>query len=106
MIPTSKSISVIGDEDLILGLEIFGFDTLFVESKEKITQLFKEVLEKKYLVCFIQEKYFPQIKNLFLEIEDPFPLVLAIPDHIQIKGLAKDLLRKITLKAIGADILR
>lgn len=105
MIPMSK-IAVIGDEDLIEGLKIFGFDTFFVKEENKITNLFKEILEKGYFFCLIQEIYFLRLKDLIKEInEKPFPLVLPLPDHREIKGVGKELLQQISLKAVGAEIL-
>jgi len=100
-----EKIAVIGDEDLILGLKIFGFDTFFV--KKDIREIFKEILEKNYSICLIQEVYFPKLRDLISEIrEKPFPLILPIPDHREIRGIGEELLREITLKAIGADILK
>jgi len=101
-----NKIAIIGDEDLISGFLIFGFDTFFVR-EDRIKELFKEVLAKDYLVYFVQERYYLKIKDILLEIEDkPFPIVYPIPDHTQIKDLAKEELRQITLRAIGADILK
>lgn len=105
---TDKSgIAIIGDEDLISGLEIFGFDIFSVNEKDELKDIFKKILEKDYLICFIQERYFPKIRDLFLEIKErPFPMLLPFPDHRGIEGEALGILREMSIKAIGQDILR
>jgi len=101
-----RSIAVIGDKDLISGLKIFGFDTFFVK-EETIKEIFKEMLEKNYSICLIQETYFSKLKNLVSEIKQRlFPLILPIPDHNQVRGEAKKILKELSIRAIGADILK
>lgn len=105
MIPMFNKIAVIGDGDLISGLKIFGFDTFAVKEKDSERKIFKEILERQYSLCFIQEVYFLKLKDLVLDVkEKTFPLILSIPDHREVKGLAKRILKEITLKAIGQDI--
>jgi len=102
-----SNIATIGDEDLVEGLNIFGFAIFLVKQEDRLKDMFREILEKGYLALLIQEKYFLKIKDLYLKIKDrPYPLVLPFSDHRGPQGEAKEILREASLKAVGQDIIR
>ena len=103
MAEDKREIVVIGDEDLISGLRIFGFDIFL--AKGNIAEIFSLILEKDYKICLVQETYFSQIKDLSLPMrERSFPLILPISDHREIKGTGKRILRELGIRAVGVDI--
>ena len=105
MTEDKREIAVIGDEDLISGLGIFGFDIFL--AKGNIAKIFSLILEKNYKICFVQEIYFSQIKDLSLPTRERlFPLILPISDHREIKGTGKRILRELSIRAVGVDIWR
>ena len=103
----SNAVALMGDEYLISGLNIFGFDTFSVNGQDKIKDIFSQILKQNYFICFIQEAYFPKIKELLLEIEErPYPMVLTFSGHWQPEGIARNMLKEMSIKAVGQDILR
>ncbi|MCM8801020.1 MAG: hypothetical protein NC912_03260 [Candidatus Omnitrophica bacterium] len=98
-----SKIVFLGDEDLISGLRSLGFDTL-VFKDERSQEISEKILSEGYALCFVQEDYFFKLEALYLKVQEkPFPIILPFPTHFSSQGLGKELLKKIILRATGAQ---
>jgi len=101
----SKKIGVIGDGDSIRGFSAIGMDIFPVTDAGSAAKKLREWAED-YAIIYITENICAEISK---EIEryknKALPAVIAIPNASGSIGYGMDNIRRITLKAVGTDLV-
>ncbi len=103
-----SSIAVLGEERNILGFKPFGVDVyLFHETGKSADEWFKEILKNKYDLIIVTESIAEKIKDQIDELwEKELPVILTIRGLGESARTSFDRLRKLVIKAVGADLLK
>lgn len=105
MIRMSK-IAVIGDRDSILMFRATGVEVFPVEGAEEAERLLRSLAGEGYVCIFLTENLVSDLKPLLEEFAArPLPALSFIPTGAGSLGLAREKLKHIVEKAVGADIL-
>ena len=102
------SIAVLGEERNILGFEPFGADVhFFSEGDGEIDDWFKTIVKKEYKLIIITETVAVKLKQQIDALwEKELPVVLTIRRLGESTGIASERLRRLVIKAIGADLFK
>lgn len=99
-------VAIIGDKDIIWGLEGLGFSTFGVTTQEEAVSALKDTANSGYSLIFILERWAGGMMGLIEELKKkPFPIIVLIPDHRGILSLSKERLKVAVRKAVGSDTL-
>ena len=103
-----SSIAVLGEERNVLGFKPFGVDVyLFYERDKDPEEWFKDIIKKKYDLIIVTESVAEKIKTQIDELwEKELPVVLTIRGLGEKARTSFDRLRKLVIKAVGADLLK
>jgi len=103
-----SSIAILGEERNILGFKPFGVDVyLYNESGKNAEEWFSEILKGKYELIIVTESIAERIKEQIDELwEKELPVVLTIRGLGETTRSSFDRLRRLVIKAIGADLFK
>ncbi|RKX94904.1 MAG: hypothetical protein DRP84_05830 [Spirochaetes bacterium] len=103
-----SSIAVLGEERNILGFKPFGVDVyLFNESGKNPEEWFSEILKENYELIIITESIAEKVSEQIDELwEKELPVVLTIRGLGETTSSSFERLRRLVIKAIGADLFK
>jgi len=102
-----NQIAVIGDSDFILGFKALGCAPYAVEEGADLRKLFGDVVKDNPLCIFILEDYALKIMDLIEQYSQASrPMIILLPDFRQELSVTEDLLSRMTIRAIGQDIIK
>ena len=103
-----SSIAMLGEERNIMGFKPFGVDVyLYHETNMPPDEWFKEILKKDYELIIITESIAEKVKDQIDELwEKELPVVLTIRGMGETARTSFERLRKLVIKAVGADLFK
>lgn len=103
-----NKIACIGDKDSVLCFMSVGFNVFSVNSEEEAKKLLLSITSAEpceYDIIYITEQYYISLADTIRRFEDrPVPAVISIPGKSGSLGTGIQMIKKLTEKAIGADI--
>ena len=101
-----NNIAVIGDNDFILGFKSLGCALYPVDEKTDPRSVFTKVIEQGFPFIFILESLALKIMDLIEQYSQKTqPLIIPLSDFRQDLSLSENLLSRVTIKAVGKDII-
>lgn len=103
-----QKILIIGKKELISVFYFAGFETLFVENADDALKKFKMLKPniQEYSNIFIIENFYIALQDEINKISNlPTPAITILPDVVENKNIAKNIIKKAVEKATGSDIL-
>ena len=101
----SDDMAVIADRETGLAFRSFGMQPLHAETGEEAGTILREA-SKKYKIIFVTENLAQHITDLITEYAtQTLPIIIEIPSFEGSEGLGKKKMKRITERAVGADIL-
>ncbi len=58
-------LAILGDQDLIFGFQGLGFKTYPLKDQQQLESILREIIEKKFAICLVQENIFELGKEKF-----------------------------------------
>ena len=102
-----SSIAIVGEERNILGFKPFGVDVYLYETNKTPEEWFADILKKNYELIIITESIAEKVKEQIDELwEKELPVVLTIRGLGETTRTSFDRLRRLVIKAIGADLFK
>lgn len=103
----THKIAAVGEEDLILGFKALGIETHPVNNPELMAEVLERLLRRDdYGIIFVSESMAEKVEGIMAEYGSrPLPSVVYIPGSEGSQGFARQRIRHIVEKAVGADIL-
>jgi V/A-type H+-transporting ATPase subunit F len=105
-------IAALGEKDIMLIFKAAGIDVFPVEDnsgesgRAGAAKKLKELADSGYEIVFITESMALKLDSIIKEYEDsPRPSIVVIPGPGERNYYAMESLRRIIIKAVGADIL-
>lgn len=97
-------VAIIADRETGLAFRSMGIQALHAEPGEA-----RDVLKKaseKYKIIFVTENLAQTVTDLITEyVDQTLPIIIEIPSFEGTIGLGKQKMKRITERAVGADIL-
>lgn len=98
-------IAIIGREDIIIGLKLFGIDIFPAEIPEKAKSVLEELVNKEYNLIFITEDIAGPLAERIKEIlEETNISVLIMPAPGVKTEIVSNMIRSSIRKALGAEL--
>ena len=98
-------IAAVGREDIISVFKIYGVECHPVEGPGKdAAEVFGKLYKKNYRIIFVTEDVYSKCSHI-IEDDRTYPQVTVLPDNRGSAGLGAQRIKKLVIKAIGADIL-
>lgn len=103
----THKIAAVGEEDLILGFKALGIEIYPVVSPEQMAEVVQRLLDThEYGIIFVSESMAEKVEAIVVEYgAHPLPSVVYIPGSEGGQGFARQRIRRIVERAVGADIL-
>lgn len=99
-------IAIIGDKDFISGFKAGGCVLYPVDDKTDLRAMFTELIEANFLCIFILESYALKIMDCLQQYKEKSrPLIIPLPDFRRDLSLTENLLSRLTIRAVGQDII-
>ena len=101
-----NNIAVIGDHDFIAGFKALGCELYPVDDKTDLHSMFTNLIKQDFSFIFILETFALKIMDLIEgHNQDVRPLIIPLSDFRQDLLLSENLLSRLTIKAVGKDII-
>jgi vacuolar-type H+-ATPase subunit F/Vma7 len=101
-----SSLVIIGDEALVSAWKLLGFETFSVTDEAKLKYTWERVLKGGYKIIYILEKWARALKPEIISLsEKTFPAVVVIPESEGAGAFSEELLKDLSLRAVGTDIV-
>ena len=98
-------IAIISDRETGLAFKSVGMQPLHAETGEEARDVLREA-SKTYKIIFITEDLAQHIADVISEfMTETEPIIIEIPSSEGTIGLGKQKMKRITERAVGADIL-
>lgn len=104
----TKKILIIGKKELIKVFKFAGFEILSVTSEEDALEKFKTLkpVIQNYSNIFIIENFYEILEDEINKLNNlPTPAITLLPDIVNNKAIAKNIIKNAVEKATGSDIL-
>jgi len=103
-------IAAFGEEDIMLIFKAAGIDvfpqSVDIREIDEAEKKFRQLVDSNYGIIFVTETVALKLDNLIREFSEKFqPSVVVIPGPGERKNYAVNNLRRIIIKAVGADIM-
>ena len=99
-----ERVAVIGEADIVLPLRALGIKIFSPKSVEEAKKIIKEIEEKKFALCFVQESLFESLREEREALRDKFcPVVVGFSDHRKITDHLARAMKELAVKATGSD---
>lgn len=100
-----SDVAVIADRETGLAFKSIGMQPLQAETEEEARTILREASDK-YKIIFVTENLAQHMADLITEYETQTePIIIEIPSFEGTVGLGKKKMKRITERAVGADIL-
>jgi len=98
-----SKIAIVGNIDIILIFEKFGFDAYLLGEKEELEEKVDLAIRENNKIIFIQEDLLKGKENLFKAYEDTvYPLIMPLPIYKDL-GMMEKMLSQATLKVTAKE---
>jgi V/A-type H+-transporting ATPase subunit F len=97
-------VAIIGEKDFILGFKGMGFSTFPVSDSSGVAQALDEIGRGGYSLVYITETFARPLLGRIDEVSRMVKADITIIPGAQEKKLGLEKLRKIAIRAVGADI--
>ncbi len=98
--------AAIGDPDILIIFRSAGIEVFPALNEAEAAQAIGEIEEKGYGLCFIQENFYPLTRQKKEKRERKIETVFVpLRDFRQEIDFIQDVLRELTVKATGSDML-
>lgn len=103
----THKIAAVGEEDLILGFKALGIEVYPVTSPEMMAEVVEKLMSSnEYGIIFVSESMAEKVEAIVADFGfQPLPSVVYIPGSEGGQGFARQRIRRIVERAVGADIL-
>ncbi|KPK39660.1 MAG: hypothetical protein AMJ78_08145 [Omnitrophica WOR_2 bacterium SM23_29] len=96
-----NSLAIIGDEDVVLGFEAFGFKVYSLKEPQQFKAILAEVLKEKAAVCLLQDDIYNSVQDEINSYRSlPLPVFIPFSKTGQ-ADLLDNIIKDIKLKATG-----
>jgi len=99
-------VAVIGEKDFIWGFKGLGFSVFPVTDVSQLDSALEEIRKGGYLLVYITETFAGPLLQKIDEVSRMAKVDITIIPGVQKKQLGLEKLRKIAIRAVGADIFR
>lgn len=100
-----KDMAIIADRETGLAFGSMGLKALHADTIEETRDILREA-SKKYKIIFVTENLAQGVTDLITEYAtQTLPIIIEVPSYEGTVGLGKQKIKRITERAIGADIL-
>ena len=99
-------VAIIGERDFILGFKGMGFSTFPVSDSSQAAQALDEIGKGGYSLVYITETFARPLLERIDEVSRMVKVDITVIPGIREKKLGLEKLRKIAIRAVGADIFR
>jgi len=97
-------VAVIGERDFIWGFKSLGFSAFPVTDVSQADSALEEIRKGGYLLVYITETFVGPLREKIDEVSRMAKVDITIIPGVQKKQLGLEKLRKIAIRAVGADI--
>jgi vacuolar-type H+-ATPase subunit F/Vma7 len=99
-------IAIIGEKDLCFPLRASGLAVFCPASAEEARMMLAEVVDEKFALCLIHEKWLEPLKAEIAELSRKFaPVCVGFSDYRAISESVEKLMRDLSIKATGSESL-
>ncbi|MGD2246848.1 MAG: V-type ATP synthase subunit F [Candidatus Methanofastidiosia archaeon] len=100
-----KDMAIIADRETGLAFGSMGLKALHAETVEETRNVLREA-SKKYKIIFVTENLAQGVTDVITEYAtQTLPIIIEVPSFEGTVGLGKQKMKRITERAVGADIL-
>jgi V/A-type H+-transporting ATPase subunit F len=101
----NKDMAIIADKETGLAFGSMGLKALHAETVEETRNVLKDA-SKKYKIIFVTENLAQGVTDIITEYAtQTLPIIIEVPSFEGTVGLGKKKMKRITERAVGADIL-
>jgi V/A-type H+-transporting ATPase subunit F len=105
MSESEHEVAIIADKETGMAFKSIGIQPLHAQTKEEAGSLLREV-SAEYKIIFVTEDLAQQLMGVITEYaSQPLPIIIEIPSFRGSLGLGREKMKRITERAVGADIL-
>ncbi len=99
-----SNLAILGDRDSILCFRAAGVDT-YGATKDDAAGVLRK-LARQYKVIFVTDNFAEQTAEIIKKFDDQtYPIVITLPSKAGSNGSGLELLKSLSEKALGVDIL-
>lgn len=99
-----EKVAIIGEADIVFPLRVLGIKVFSPKNVEEAKAMIREIEEKKYALCLVQESLFDALKEEREALRDKFcPVVVGFSDHRKITDHLAKAMKELAVKATGSD---
>ena len=99
-----ERVAVIGEADIVFPLKALGIKVFSPKNVEEAKAMIREIGEKKFALCFVQEGLFEPLREEREALRDKFcPVVVGFSDHRKITDHLARAMKELAVKATGSD---
>lgn len=101
--PFNKTLSIIGEEDVVVGFRALGFRAYPVSDLKGARALLDEIVQEKYAVCLVQENIYLAAQEEIARYKNlPLPVFIPFNKTGQLDSLER-IVKDIRLRATGTN---
>ncbi len=100
-------VAVIGEPDLVFAFKAMGLKVFSPQSLEEARKAIEVVKEKKFALCFLDERLFEPLSDELRALKDKFcPVVVGFSDYRKVTDYLEKMIRDMAVKATGSGMLK
>jgi len=99
-------VAIIGERDFIWGFKGMGFSTFPVSEPSQVVRALDEIGKGGYSLVYITEAFAQPLLERIEEVSRMAKIDITVIPGIEKKRVGLEKLRKIAIRAVGADIFR
>jgi V/A-type H+-transporting ATPase subunit F len=105
MSESEHEVAIIADKETGMAFKSIGIQPLCAESREEAESLLRKVSEE-FKIIFVTEDLAQHLIGVITEYaSQTLPIIIEIPSFRGSLGLGREKMKRITERAVGADIL-
>jgi len=99
-----EKVAIIGEADIVFPLRALGIKVFSPKNVEEAKEMIREIGEKKFALCFVQESLFEPLREEREALRDKFcPVVVGFSDYRKITDHLARAMKELAIKATGSD---
>ena len=99
---TDSKFAALGNGKELLPLKSLGFDIYECSDFKQAEDIINKLSSHEYEMVIVSEKIVEGNQDAFLALIKSIPLnILVLPEYGQRKGIAKDIIKRVTREAVG-----
>jgi len=98
--------AILGDADQVFAFRALGFKVYSPRSDDETRRVLEGLEQEGIALIFVHQKYLAPVEDLRKRMEKKFcPVVIGFSDHRDALDHLNTLMREMTVKATGSDLL-